>query len=39
MDYGIGYIPFASNCSFGEEEACRGNLRIKVALRCGESKT
>ena len=39
MDYGTVYIPFASNCSFGEEEACGGNLRIKVALRCGESKT
>ena len=32
-------IPFASNSSFTEEEACAGNLHIKVALHCGESKT
>ena len=32
-------IPFASNGSFVEEEACGGNLHIKVALHCGESKT
>ena len=31
--------PFASNSSFTEEEACAGNLHIKVALHCGESKT
>ena len=31
-------IPFASNSSFTEEEACAGNLHIKVALHCGESK-
>ena len=32
-------IPFASNSSFTEEEACAGNQHIKVALHCGESKT
>ena len=32
-------IPFASNGSVVEEEACVGNLHIKVALHCGESKT
>ena len=32
-------IPFASNSSFTEEEVCAGNLHIKVALHCGESKT
>ena len=32
-------IPFASNSSFTEEEACAGNLHTKVALHCGESKT
>lgn len=32
-------IPFASNSSFTEEEACAENLHIKVALHCGESKT
>ena len=32
-------IPFASNGSVLEEEACGGNLYIKVALHCGESKT
>ena len=32
-------ILFASNSSFTEEEACAGNLHIKVALHCGESKT
>jgi len=35
----IQEIPFASNSSFTEEEACAGNLHIKVALHCGESKT
>ena len=32
-------IPFASNGLVVEEEACGGNLHIKVALHCGESKT
>ena len=32
-------IPFASNGSVVEEETCGGNLHIKVALHCGESKT
>ena len=32
-------IPFASNGSVVEEDACGGNLHIKVALHCGESKT
>ena len=32
-------IPLASNSSFTEEEACGGNLHIKVASHCGESKT
>ena len=32
-------IPFASNSSFTEEEASAGNIHIKVALHCGESKT
>ena len=32
-------IPFASNSSFTEEEACGGSLHIKVALHCGESKS
>ena len=32
-------IPFASNSSFTEEVACAGNLHIKVALHCGDSKT
>ena len=32
-------ILFASNGSFAQEEACGGNLHIKVALHCGESKT
>ena len=32
-------ILFASNGSFAQEEACGGNLHIKVALQCGESKT
>ena len=31
--------PFGSNRSFTKEEACAGNLHIKVALHCGESKT
>ena len=31
-------IPFTRNSSFTEEEACAGNLHIKVALHCGESK-
>ena len=32
-------IPFASNGSFAEEEACGRKLHVKVALHCGESKT
>ena len=32
-------IPFASNGSVVEEDACGGNLHIKVALHCGEGKT
>ena len=31
-------VPFASNSSFTEEEAYAGDLHIKVALHCGESK-
>ena len=30
---------FGSNRSFTKEEACAGNLHIKVALHFGESKT
>ena len=32
-------ISFASNSSFTEEEVFAGELHIKVALHCGESKT
>ena len=32
-------IPFASNGSVVEEEACGENLHIKVALHCGDTKT